>query len=94
MKHEFQLLDFLVDDLTNSIKNRISGDSFQAEVVRLTKQDLKSVTKKAGWRSELSDNSNEVYKLTIVNNPAIVQGLISLQIESDHVFINLLDRNW
>ncbi len=95
MKRESQPLDFLVDDLTNSIKNRISGDSFQTEVANLTKQDLKSVTIKAGWRfnwrTELNDNLNEVYKLTIVNNPAVVQGLISLRIESDHVFMNLLE---
>ena len=95
MKRESQILDFLIDDLTNSIKNRISGDSFQTEVARMTKQDLKSVTKKVGWRfnwrSELSNNVNEVYKLTIVNNPAVVQGLISLRIESDHVFMNLLE---
>lgn len=95
MKRDSQPLDFLVDDLTNSIKNRISGDSFQTEVARLTKQDLKTVTKKVGWRfnwrTELNDNVNEVYKLTIVNNPAIVQGLISLRIESDHVFMNLLE---
>ena len=95
MKHEFQPLDFLVDDLTNSIKNRISGDSFQTEVASLTKHDLKKITKKAGWRfnwrNELNDNANEVYKLTIVNNPTVVQGLISLRIESDHVFMNLLE---
>ena len=95
MKRESQPLDFLIDNLTNSIKNRISGDSFQTEVANLTKQDLKSVTKKVGWRfswrSELSDNVNEVYKLTIVNNPAVVQGLISLRIESDHIFMNLLE---
>ncbi|MEM6843207.1 MAG: hypothetical protein AAF632_13340 [Bacteroidota bacterium] len=95
MKRKSQLLDFLIDDLTNSIKNRISGDSFQTEVARLTKQNLKSVTKKAGWnfswRTELNNNTNEVYKLTIVNNPAIIQGLISLRIESDHVFMNLLE---
>ena len=61
----------------------------------MTKQDLKSVTRKVGWRfnwrSELSNNVNEVYKLTIINNLAVVQGLISLRIESDHVFMNLLE---
>ena len=61
----------------------------------MTEQNLKSVTKKVGWRfnwrSELNNNVNEVYKLTIINNPAVVQGLISLRIESDHVFMNLLE---
>lgn len=95
MKQETELLDFLVDDLTNSIRNRISGDSFQTEVSRLIKKDLKNITKKAGWnfswRTELNDNANEVYKLTIVHNPDIIQGLISLRIEQDHVFMNLLE---
>ncbi len=95
MKRKNEQLDFLIDDLTNSIKNRISGDSFQTEVAKLVTKDLKSVTKKAGWnfnwRAELDDDVNEVYKLTIVNNPAVIQGLISLKIEDDHVFMNLLE---
>jgi hypothetical protein len=41
-------LDFLIDKLTNSIQNTISGDSFATEVLRLTKTDLKQVTKKNG----------------------------------------------
>lgn len=89
------LLDFVIDKLTNSIQNTISGDSFQTEVLRLTIKDLKSITKKRGWnfnwKSELADNTKEVYKLTIVNNSDIVQGLMSLTIESDHILLNLLE---
>jgi hypothetical protein len=39
-------LDFVVDKLTNSILNTISGDSFSTEVLRLTLGDLKQLTKK------------------------------------------------
>ncbi|HET7116149.1 MAG TPA: hypothetical protein VFI29_06645 [Hanamia sp.] len=88
-------LDFEVDKLTNSIQNTISGDSFQTEVSRLTKTDLKQVIKKNGWafnwKTELNDNTREVYKLTISNNPDIVQGVLSLTIEPDHVYMNLLE---
>jgi hypothetical protein len=74
------LLDFIVDKLTNSIQNTISGDSFATEVLRLTKADLKQVTKKNGWnfdwKLELSDNTKEVFKLTIPNNPHIIQGFL------------------
>jgi len=35
--------------------------------------------------------TKEVYKLTIINNPNIIQGLISVSIERDHVFMNLLE---
>lgn len=39
-------LDFVVDELTNSIKNIITGDSFQTEITFVTKTDLKIITKK------------------------------------------------
>lgn len=69
-------LDFEVDFLTNSIRNTVSGDSFRTEVLRLTTADLKQVTRKNGWnfnwRTELNNNSKEVYKLTIVDNPGII----------------------
>lgn len=87
--------DFIIDRLTNSIVNTISGDSFQTEISILTKSDLKTVLKKNGWnfnwRTEQKDLSREVYKLTIVNNPNVIQGLISLTVEIDHIFINLLE---
>lgn len=89
-------LDFEIDFLTNSIRNTVSGDSFRTEVFRLTKADLKQITKKNGWnfnwKTELDDNSKEVYKLTIVDNPNIVQGLISFTINADHVYMDLLEN--
>ena len=88
-------LDFVVDKLTNSIQNTISGDIFPTEVSRLTKTDLKQVTKKIGWafnwKTELDDNTREVYKLTISNNPNIIQGILSLTIEPDHIYMDLLE---
>jgi len=87
--------DFIIDRLTNSIVNTISGDSFQTEISILTKNDLKTVLKKNGWnfnwRTDYNDLKKEVYKLTIVNNPNIIQGLISIKVENDHIFINLLE---
>lgn len=87
--------DFIIDRLTNSILNTISGDSFPTEVSILTKSDLKNTTKKKGWnfnwRLEFNNEETEQYKLTIINNPSIIQGLLSLTIENDHVFINLLE---
>ena len=96
MKKRNQIfLDFEIDRLTNSIENTISGDSFATEVSRLTKADLIQVTKKNGWlfrwKIELDDNTKEVFKLTIINNPNIIQGMLSLTIENDHVFMNLVE---
>jgi len=87
--------DFVIDKLTNSIKNTISGDSFMTEISVLTKTDLKNILKKNAWnfnwKNEYNDLKKEVYKLTIVNNPSIIQGLLSITIESDYIFMNLLE---
>ncbi len=89
-------LDFIVDQLTNSIRNVITGDSFQTEISRFTRTDCKTTIKKHGWnfdrKSELDDDVNEVYKLTIVGNPNIIQGVLSIRKEKDHIFMNLLEN--
>ena len=38
-----------IDKLTNSIINTISGDSFQTEIIEVSKSDLKQANKKNGW---------------------------------------------
>ncbi len=96
MKKKIKIeLDFVVDVLTNSIRNTVSGDSFQTEVLRLTIADLKHLTKKNGWhfnwKAELGNQTKEVYKLTIVGNPGIIQGLISFTINTDHIYMDLLE---
>jgi hypothetical protein len=89
-------LDFVVDKLTNSIQNTISGDSFDTEVLHLTKIDLKQITKKNGWnfdwKIELANNKKEVFKLTISKNSAIIQGLLSITLEPDHIYMHLLEN--
>jgi hypothetical protein len=88
-------LDIEIDELTNSIKNVISGDSFSTDVSRIRKSDLKNITIKSGWqfdwKAELKHPERDVYKLTIVNNLSIVQGLISLEVRSDHVYLHLVE---
>ena len=87
--------DVEIDELTNSIKNVISGDSFSTDISRITKADLRNITKKNGWqfdwRLELKHPERDVYKLTIVNNQTIIQGLISLEVKPDHVFMHLVE---
>ena len=96
MKKEKKIhLDFVIDKLTNSIQNTISGDSFTTEVSRLTKSDLKHVTKKNGWnfnwKQQFDSNIREVYKLTITNNPTIIQGLLSFSVKPDHIYMELVE---
>ena len=88
-------LDFVIDQLTNSIQNVVTGDSFATEVSVLTAKDLDGVTKRSGWlfnwKAEIKDPVKDVYKLTIVHNPGIIQGLISLEVKVDHVFMHLVE---
>lgn len=88
-------LDFEVDKLTNSIENVITGDSFTTEISIVYLVDLKKVTKKNqwqfDWKFEYKQPEREVYKLTIVNNQHIIQGLISLEVKSDHVYMHLVE---
>jgi hypothetical protein len=88
--------DFIIDRLTNSIVNTISGDSFPTEVSLLVKQDLKDITKRSGWlfdwKAELKATDREIYKLTITNNLNVIQGLTSLTVKPDHVLIHLIEN--
>ncbi len=45
-KSKNQGLDFLVDKLTNSIENVVTGDSFQTEVSLMSAADLKRYKEK------------------------------------------------
>jgi hypothetical protein len=89
------LLGSLIDKLTNSIQNTISGDSFPTTIYPLVKTDLRNITKKNGWQfawvaeSKLPDR--RVYKLTIENNPHIIQGLASLSDFTDHYYLHLVE---
>jgi len=47
-KQKYIEQNFIIDRLTDSILNTISGDSFRTEVSILTKTDLKNITKKNG----------------------------------------------
>jgi hypothetical protein len=88
-------LSFEVDKLTNSIENSVSGDVFRTEVSLLLKSDLLTINKKSGWefnwKTEFESSNKEVYKLTILNNQQIIQGLISISFEDKFVRMNLLE---
>ena len=97
MKNQTELgLDFIVDKLTNSIENVVTGDSFATDVSILTTNDLRVITKTKGWlfnwREEFKDPIRDIYKLTIVNNPTIIQGLVSLEVKGDHVYMHLVEN--
>lgn len=95
MSKEKYHLEIRIDKLTNSILNRISGDSFQTDVFEVSQGDLKIVTKKIGWnfnwKQESKLKDRKVYKLTIKENPGIIQGLASISDFGDHFYLHLVE---
>jgi hypothetical protein len=89
-------LDFVIDKLTNSIENTSTGEVFDTVVVQLTLKDLSRITKpdwQFDWAKEIKDKTKVVYKLTTVNNPTIIQGLLSLEDKQDHIFMHLIESS-
>jgi hypothetical protein len=95
MVKKSQYIDIEIDKLTNSLENVITGDSFPTDIVMTDINDFKSITKKEGWlfdwKAEFKKPDRDVYKLTIVNNQTVIQGLISLSVNIDHVYMHLIE---
>lgn len=84
-----------IDKLTNSILNTISGDSFPTDVRPVIKADLKNISKENGWifswTTEFKLADRQLFKLTIRNNPDIIQGLASISDFKDHYYLHLVE---
>ncbi len=90
-------LDFIIDKLTNSIENVVTGDSFATDISLIKSSDLKNITKKNNWlfdwKYEFKQPERDVFKLTIVNNSEIIQGLICLEVKEDYVYMHLVESS-
>ena len=88
-------LQFVIDKITNSVENAFTGDRFQTEVSIISKSDIKLLSDKKlwifDWKAELRDPKKEVFKLTIIHNPNVIQGLISIEDKKNHVFMHLVE---
>ncbi|MDR2680874.1 MAG: hypothetical protein LBC47_08720 [Tannerella sp.] len=87
-------IDIEIDKLTNSIENRITGDIFDTEVIQLSGKDKRQIKKtnwRFNWHTELSNENRQVYKLIINNNKFIIQGLLSLEVKTDHIYMHLIE---
>ena len=88
--------DIEIDKLTYSIENSITGDSFKTSVLELTAKDIKGIKKSDwlfNWKAEAKELDKKVYKLVVAENENIIQGLMSLQDRSDHIFMSLIESN-
>ena len=87
--------DLEIDKLTHSLEDAQTGEILLTEVLPLEKTDLKILTKKLGWKFnwkvEFDATEKQVYKLVLQNQPEIIQGLICLTNERDHIFMPLIE---
>ena len=91
-----QPLNIKIDKLTQSIEDAISGVHLETEVLNLQSIDILKLKKKDwifNWKKESEKTENHIYKLVLINNSDIIQGLISLQDRHDHVFISLIESS-
>jgi hypothetical protein len=44
------------------------------------------------WSEEFKNPVRDIYKLTIAGNSKIIQGLVSLEVKSDHVYMHLVEN--
>lgn len=89
-------IDIEIDKLTRSVENAVTGDSFKTEILPLATKDLKLLSKGDwlfDWKAEAKNKDKLVYKLTIIENPKVLQGLISLQDKGDHFFMHLIESS-
>ena len=88
------LVDIEIDKLTNSIENTVSGDVFDTEIFHLLPKDIKLI-KKADWQFNWQDQiklvDRETYKLVIKENTKIIQGLLSISDQGDHIYMHLIE---
>ncbi len=92
---KFIYLDFDVDKITNSIENSLSGEIFETEIVKLFSEDIsqiKQIDWEFDWIEELKNANREIFKLKTINNPNIIQGLISIRDNHDHIFMQLIEN--
>ena len=88
-------LDIEIDKLTNSIENAISGEVAETLIVRLHGRDARSIKRREwrfDWRREIAEEHREVHKLVTATDPSVIQGLVSLEAKTDHVFLHLIEN--
>ena len=93
-KRLFRHIDLEIDKLTNSVENSLTGEVFDTEITQVSKGDLKAIKKSDwvfDWKLEFQTPKNQVYKLSTVNNPTIIQGLLSIEDKDDHIFMHLIE---
>jgi hypothetical protein len=82
-------------EITDCIERIETGEKLNTTISKVIIGELSALSDfEFNWCTEFNDNTKEVYKLTINDNPDEILGLISLSLlkEDKFVFIHLVER--
>ena len=87
------MISIEIGKLTESIREVVSGVRYNTEVTRARVADIRRLTGTWAfdWQQELAER--EVYKLVSLEIGPTIQGLMSLEYMSDHIYVNLLESH-
>jgi hypothetical protein len=88
-------IDIIIDKLTHSIENSISGDVFDTEIILMTSKNKRQIKKAEwlfDWNREIDKSDRQVFRLVIRNNENVIQGLISISDYKDHIYLHAFNR--
>jgi hypothetical protein len=95
MKRAMRGVSILIDKLTHSIEDAKTGQRFETRLERLFPLRLHEIIPSQwlfDWKSEILMADREVFKLVRVVEPKVIQGLVSLEIKSDHILVHLIEN--
>jgi hypothetical protein len=85
------MVDIHIDRLTNSIVKRATGEVFETDVLEVVTEDLLNLS---NWNFDWLKESHfhTIYKLVTEVEPQVIQGLLSLSPQKDHVWLSLVEN--
>ena len=88
-------LDFEIDKLTHSLEDTVTGKIFATETAPIVKEDLKSITKRNGWKFnwkiDFANEGKHIYKLILQQEPETVQGLVAFTVKTNYIYMDLIE---
>lgn len=80
--------------LKGSIKNTLTGEVFETEITTFRLQDIRQIKKadwQFNWEKEITDRKKKVVKITTLDSPEIIHGLLSIGDHIDHILMYLIE---
>lgn len=87
-------LSIEIDKLSNSIENALTSEIFETRIEKISTRDsqiLEEAKWEFNWQYELKDSTKLVFGLVTIEQPKLIQGLLSIEDKMDHIFIHLIE---